>query len=131
MSRFKDTGSSVLGESSHANRDIPLTMSSSGQSPYLTRREAAAYLRISTRTLDRLRLPRSRIGAGRVLFLITDLEAYVYSSRAEESLKMRGLDSPSAKPLPRRSLARVRSRNKLLAVNPNWLDDALRVLKKG
>ncbi|HBZ69529.1 MAG TPA: hypothetical protein DEP35_07285 [Deltaproteobacteria bacterium] len=105
-------------------------MSSSGQSPYLTRREAAAYLRISTRTLDRLRLPRSRIGAGRVVFLITDLEAYVSSSRAEESLKIRGSDSPFAKLLPRRSMAQVRSR-KLHAPNPNWLDDALHVLKKG
>jgi hypothetical protein len=130
VNRSEDSGSSVIGESSQAKRGIPLTVSSSGQSPYLTRREAAAYLRISTRTLDRLRLPRSRIGAGRVVFLITDLEAYVYSSRAEESLKMRGLDSPAA-PLPRRSLARVRPRNKLRVPNPNWLDDALRVLKKG
>lgn len=133
MSRSEETDSPVDDEARDAKRRKAKTSAarSGAWTPCLTRSEAAEYLRISTRTLDRLHLPRSRIGAGRVVYLIPDLEAYLQRSRFEESRKMRSPDSPVAQPGPRRSMARVHSRSTLPAPNPNWLDDALRVLKKG
>ncbi|MBN2326545.1 MAG: excisionase family DNA-binding protein [Candidatus Omnitrophica bacterium] len=57
---------------------------------YLTRREAAAYLRISVRLLDKKaaegEIPYHKLGKGpncRVLFNFTDLKKYVEKCRVE------------------------------------------------
>lgn len=56
----------------------------------LTRKEAAAYLRISVRTLDKLaqdgEIPYSKLGKGlrsRVVYQRRDLDAYVERSRVD------------------------------------------------
>ena len=50
----------------------------------LSRAEAADYLRVSTRTLDRLRLPRSHVGS-RGIYALTDLDAYLAHKGAAAS----------------------------------------------
>ncbi|GJL98842.1 MAG: DNA-binding protein [Methyloligella sp.] len=50
------------------------------ESPYLTNKEAADYLRLQTRTLDNLRWigtgPKFRKHGGRIVYHIDDLEAW-------------------------------------------------------
>lgn len=46
------------------------------QRTYLSRAEAARYLGVSTATIDRLPVPRSRLGR-RVVFAKRDLDSYV------------------------------------------------------
>jgi hypothetical protein len=46
----------------------------------LSRREAADYLRVSVRTLDRLLLPRSYVGS-RPIYALADLDAYLAQAR--------------------------------------------------
>jgi len=116
---------------SRGSKDRLPTMSSGAQTPCLTRREAAAYLRISTRTLDRLRLPRARIRVNRVVYLVSDLEAYLLASRSEEDTRMRPLKASLEQSHPRRKMARVRSQKALPFRNASWLEDALRMLRKG
>src|SRR5258708_35089303 len=51
------------------------------RAPTLTKREAAAYLRVSTRQLDRLTIPRSRVGLRKLVFLRDDLDRYLAANR--------------------------------------------------
>lgn len=47
----------------------------------LTKAEAAWYLRLSERQLDRLPIPRFRAGKRKVLFYLSDLDAHLSASR--------------------------------------------------
>jgi len=47
----------------------------------MTRQEAAAYLRLSLRTMDRLPIPRVKLGHRTVRFLRADLDAYLAQHR--------------------------------------------------
>jgi len=51
------------------------------ESEVMTRAEAAAFLRVSLRTLDRLPVPRVKLGHRTVRFLRADLVAYLAQHR--------------------------------------------------
>lgn len=58
----------------------------SDQATWFTPREAAAYLRISRRNFDRLKIARHLLGMRTPRFLKTDLDAYMASRRIEPIL---------------------------------------------
>lgn len=53
------------------------------ESAWLTPREAAAYLRISRRNFDRLKIARYQLGTRTPRFLKADIDAYLASRRIE------------------------------------------------
>lgn len=64
----------------------------------LSRREAAEFLRVSLRTLDRLKIPRTYIGRS-PRYLRDDLLQFLLDRRTEAAA-----DAPAQKPAPRLSV---------------------------